>query len=118
MLAYILGITKWGSKGITNRIRFYWLQIGERGITNEGSLRDFKSEKKFTNWGRDLILGQRDFKSKLKLQIMSREYMPGKGLQISAEHGFFNLLINSFHVAGLVSFYTPWKKKTPGFQGI
>ena len=73
MLSYILGITKWGSKGITNRIRFYGLQIGERGITNEGSLRDFKSEKKFTNWGRDLILGQRDFKSKLKLQIMSRE---------------------------------------------
>ena len=33
--------------------------------------------------------------------------MPGKGLQISAEYGFFNLLINSFHVADLVSFYTP-----------
>ena len=46
MLAHILGITKWGNKGITNRIRFYGLQIGERGITNKGSLRDFKSGKK------------------------------------------------------------------------
>ena len=41
MLAYILGITKWGSKGSTNRGRFKGLQIG-RGIINRGSLRDFK----------------------------------------------------------------------------
>ena len=36
--------------GITNRGRFQGLQIGARGITSRGSLRDFKS-------------GQKDYKS-------------------------------------------------------
>ena len=38
MLAYILGITKRGNKGITNRGSFYELQIEARGITNKGKL--------------------------------------------------------------------------------
>ena len=47
MLAYVLGITKRANKGITNRGRFYGLQIGVRGITNRGSLRYFKSGQGF-----------------------------------------------------------------------
>ena len=46
MLAYILGITKRDNKRITNRRRFYGLQIGARAITNRGSLRGFKSVRK------------------------------------------------------------------------
>ena len=82
MLAYILGITKRGNKRITNRRRFYGLQIGARGFTNRGSLRDFK-------------LGQRDFKSGQRLQIGAREitnqgrdFKSGQGLQIGAEHHY------------------------------
>ena len=50
MLAYISGITKRGNKGIKHRGKFLKLQIGTRGITNMGSLTDFKS-------------GQKDYKS-------------------------------------------------------
>ena len=46
MLAYILGITKRGNKGITNLGRSYGLQIRAREITNKGSLMDFKSRQK------------------------------------------------------------------------
>ena len=46
MLAYILGITKRGNKGITKRYRFWGLQIGARGITNKGNLKDFKLGQK------------------------------------------------------------------------
>ena len=53
MLAYILGITKRGNKGITNLGRFYGLQIRARAITSRDSLRDFKSGQK------DYKLGQR-----------------------------------------------------------
>ena len=42
MLSYILGITKRGNEGITNRGRFYGLQITTRGNKNRGSLRDFQ----------------------------------------------------------------------------
>ena len=66
MLAYILGITKQGNTWITNRGRVYELQIGARGITNRGSLRDFKS-------------GQKDLKSGQGFQIR------GKRFQIGAE---------------------------------
>ena len=59
MLAYILGITKRGKKGITNRGTFLGLQIGARGIINRGRLRDYKLEQ--------------------------RNYKPGQGLQIGAE---------------------------------
>ena len=55
MLAYILGITK--------RYRFWGLQIGARGITNKGNLKDFKLGQK------DYKSGQRDIKSEQRLQI-------------------------------------------------
>ena len=55
--ACLLGITKRCNKEITNRGRFQGLQIGSRGITNRGSLRDFKS-------------GQRDYKLGLGFQIV------------------------------------------------
>ena len=63
MLAYILGFTKRGNKGITKRYRFWGLQIGERGITNKGNLKDFKLGQK------DYKSGQRDIKSEQRLQI-------------------------------------------------
>ena len=46
MLAYILGITKRGNKGITDLDRFYRLQVRATGITNRGRLKDFKLRKK------------------------------------------------------------------------
>ena len=55
MLACILGITKRGNK---------WTAIGARGITNRGSLRDFKSAQKDY---------KRDFRSGQRLQIGERE---------------------------------------------
>ena len=68
MLAYILGITKRGNKGITNRGRFSGLQIEARGITSMGSLRDFKSGQKrlktrvgISNWARDHKSVQNNF---------------------------------------------------------
>ena len=61
MLAYILGITKRGNKGITDLRRFYGLQIGERGITNKGSLRDFKSGKKVYKLGKGSHIGAKRF---------------------------------------------------------
>ena len=57
MLVYTLRITKRGNKRITNRGRFQGLQMEPRGITNRGSLRDFK-------WG------QRDYKPGLGFQIV------------------------------------------------
>ena len=63
MLAYILGITKRGNKGITKRYRFWGLQIGARGITNKGNLKDFKLGQK------DYKSGERDIKSEQRLQI-------------------------------------------------
>ena len=59
MLAYILGITKRGNK----RYRFWGLQIGARGISNKGNLKDFKLEQK------DYKSGQRDIKSEQQLKI-------------------------------------------------
>ena len=66
MLAYILGITKWGSKGSTNRGRFKGLQIG-RGIINKGQLKRFQ-------------IGAKNYKSE------QRDFKSGKRLQIGAEH--------------------------------
>ena len=57
MLAYILGITKRGNKGITDLCRFYGLQIRARGITSRGSLRDFKSGQKDYKLGQGFKLG-------------------------------------------------------------
>ena len=84
MVAYILGIAKRSNKGITSRGRFQGLQIGARGITNRGSLRDFKS-------------GQINFKLRQRLQIGAREITnrdrnlkSGQGLQIRAEQRAMN----------------------------
>ena len=51
MLTYILGITKRGNKGVTNLGMFCRLQVRTRGITNRGSLKDFKSRKKDSKSG-------------------------------------------------------------------
>ena len=74
MLVYILGITKRGNKEITNRGKVQGLQIGERVITNRGSFRDFKSRRKITNPGKEIS------------NRGNRDYKPGQGLQIGAEH--------------------------------
>ena len=79
MLAYILGITKRGNKSITNRDRFQGLQIEARGITNRGSLRDFKSGEKvqigaeISNRGKEISSRGRDYKSGQGLQIGSEQ---------------------------------------------
>ena len=62
MLTYILGITKRGNKEITNRGRFQGLQIGARGITNKGSLRDFKMEQEKLQTGTEISNRGRDQK--------------------------------------------------------
>ena len=59
MLACILGIAKRGNKEITDPGRFQGIQIRRRGITNRGSLRDFK-------------LGQNDYKSGQEFQIRAK----------------------------------------------
>ena len=74
MLVYILGITKWGNKEIANRGKVQGLQIRERMITNRGSFTDFKSGKKITNRGKETS------------NRGNRDYKPGQGLQIGAEH--------------------------------
>ena len=61
MLTYILGITKRGIKGITNRDRFQGLQIGARTIANRGSLRDFKLGKKHYKLGKRFQFGAKRF---------------------------------------------------------
>ena len=66
MLAYILGITKRGNKGITKRYRFWGLQIGARGITNKGNLKDFKLGQKITNRGKEISNRSSDYKSGLE----------------------------------------------------
>ena len=61
MLAYILGITKQGNKGIANWGKFYGLQIGAREIRNEGSLMDLKSRQKDYKLGQGFQIGTRRF---------------------------------------------------------
>ena len=51
MLAHTLGITKRDNKGITNRGRFWGLQIGAKWITNRGNLGDFKSGQSYYKLG-------------------------------------------------------------------
>ena len=64
MLAYLLGITKRGNKGITNRGKFQGLQIRARKITNRGSLRDFKLKGK-------------NYKSEQRFQIEAKRFQVG-----------------------------------------
>ena len=92
MPTYILRITKRGNKGNTNWGRFYGLQIGERGITNRGSLRDFNRGKKITNRGRDFKLGQRLQIGAREITNQDRDFKSGQGLQIGAgqPNGYYN----------------------------
>ena len=69
MLVYNLRITKRDNKKFSNRARFYGLQIGERGIANRDTLRDFESRKRDFKLGQGLQIGAseiinqgRDFK--------------------------------------------------------
>ena len=74
MLAYILGITKRGNKRITNRRRFYGLQIGARGFTNRGSLRDFKLGQPDFKSGRDYKSGQERLQTRAGISNRGRDY--------------------------------------------
>ena len=51
MLAYTLGITKRDNKGITNRGRFWGLEIRAKLITNRVNLGDFKSGQSYYKLG-------------------------------------------------------------------
>ena len=88
MSACFLGITKLGNKGITNWGRFYGLQIEARGITNRGSLRDFK-------------LGQKDYKSGQGFQIGTKRFQIGaeftnRGRKILESCQFHDRIIDGF----------------------
>ena len=69
MLAYILGITKRGNKGITKRDKISGLQIGAWGITNRGNnefksrQRDIKSGQRLQIGAREILIRGRDYKS-------------------------------------------------------
>ena len=60
MLAYILEITKQGNSSVTNRSKFYGLQIESRGITNRSSIRDFESGQKDNKSGQEFRIGARE----------------------------------------------------------
>ena len=78
MLAYISRIKKRGNKGITNWGRFQGQQIGARGITNRGSLKDLKSVQKDYKFGQGFQIWA-EITNRDK-----RDYKPGQGLQIDA----------------------------------
>ena len=79
MLAYILGITKRGNKGITNQGRFYGLQIGARGITNRG----FKQGQKDYKLGQGFQIGAKRFQIGADITNPgNRHYKSGQGFQI------------------------------------
>ena len=93
MLAYILyqicfklfWITKRDNKRITNRGRFQGLQIGERGITNRGSLRDFKQGRKANKSGQGFQIGAKRFQIGSEITNQGkRDYKPGQEFQIGA----------------------------------
>ena len=89
MLAYILGITKWGNKRITNRGRFQGLQTRARGITNRGSLRDFKSGQKDYKSGQIFQIRAKKFQIGTEITKWGRDFKSGQGLQIGAEPAWF-----------------------------
>ena len=86
---------KRGNKIIINRGRFQGLQIGVRGITNRGSLRDFKSGQKDYKLGLRFQIGARGitnrgslryFKSGQKdYKLGQKDFKSGQGLQIDTE---------------------------------
>ena len=95
MLAYILGITKRGNKGITNRGRFLGLQIGAREITNRGSLRDFKS-------------GQKDYKSGQGFQTGAKKFQIGAEITNRGKTDYRQ----GFQIgAGITNRYITWNTK-------
>ena len=69
MLAYILGIIKRSNKGITNR----------------GSLRDFKSEQTYYKLGQKFQIRTKRFQIETEIvNWCKRDYKPGRGFQIRA----------------------------------
>ena len=80
MLAYILGITKWDNKGITNRGRFQGLQFVAKEIKNRGSLRDFQQGEKDYKSGQGFKIGASEITNR------GRDFKSGQGLQSGAEH--------------------------------
>ena len=87
MLAYILGISKQGNKGITNLGWFYGLQIRAKGITKSGSLRGFKPVPKDYKLGNRFHIGaKRSQIGEKKITNWGMDFKSGQGLQIGAEH--------------------------------
>ena len=85
MLAHILGITKRGNKGIINWGRFQELQIEARGITNRGSLRDFKSGQKDYKLGQGFQIGAKKFQIGAEITNRDkRDYKSRQGFEIGA----------------------------------
>ena len=74
MLAYLLGITKRGNKGITNRGRCQGLQIRARKITNRGSLRNFKLREKNYKSGQRFQIGAKRFQVGAEITNWSRTH--------------------------------------------
>ena len=86
MLAYILGITKQGNTWIANRGRAYELQIGARGITNRGSLRDFKSGQKDLKSGQGFQIRGKRFQIGAEITNWGKkDYKPGQRFQVGAD---------------------------------
>ena len=75
-------VTKRGNKGIRNWGMCQGLQIGERGITNRGSLRDFISGQKEYKLEQGFQIGAKRFQ--IWAEITNRrktDYKPGHGFQ-------------------------------------
>ena len=71
--------------GITNRSRFYRLQIWARGISNTGSLRDFKSGQKGYKTEQGFQIAARRFQIGAEITYRGkRDYKLGQGFQIGA----------------------------------
>ena len=76
MLGCILGITKRGKKGTA---------VEARGITNRGSLRDFKSAQKDCKFGQGFQIGSKRFQIGAEITNRGkRDYKQGQGFQIGA----------------------------------
>ena len=90
MLAHILGITNWG--------RFQGLQIGGRGITNRGSLRDFKLRQKYYNSGQGLQTGAKRLEIEAEITYWGkRDYRLGQGYT-SVQARVLNTTLGNSHL--------------------
>ena len=111
MLAYILEIKKQGNKGITNWGRFQGLQMGARGITNRGSLKDFKSGQKECKSVQGFQIGAKRFQTGAEITNQDkRDYKLGQGLQIGAEHSLDFLKMSLSQTFGDKPFLSIWNK--------